>query len=733
MAALQQALKSLGPAQYPDIPLDNINDFISSTFRDAQLIVDSVPIPAPAGEQSGRERSSTTASTASSASEISVSSARPSPPPSNIQLLQKEWKPVKLNPKDNPLGMSVYRLPGTDGKGAWFARRSIHEGLGFKKWKRGLEMEFPETLKVQGGPGEGNIRGIGGERRVEYKEIPGAGKIEVYHLSAQFPGPTTPRDFVTLLITSDHALESTGDGQEVPRHFMVVSKPCLHPDTPVREGYIRGQYESVEMIREIPLKRPPKRVSSLINLGQNQRARANTSIGKDAVLRNASRSFPPRIDEEEETSGSRPRSRGKTISFAESRGAGAKGEAYDVPPEDDELESNPVEWIMITRSDPGGSVPRFLVERGTPGGIVNDASKFLDWCCSTDIEALEEEVTSPGHEEHDHEKDLQEYQTNGHLVGIDSETQSLAENKSATSTLGSLVTDDSANGGVTITATNPSTIPTHIPSQLSSSSTNSSLEQHDRPTAVRRRSTSSISTVSSSSSYASAVEGRLKSHTSRDQRLDEDKKFNADASSISSSKAQSKTELAQEKEIQKLEERKEKLIEKLKQVHERADFKKSDDRGSVEDSIRKAEERYDRELKKHEEKYKKELEKVQRKQDKERKKVEDRNRKNLEKDERSRMLQELEALRADVVKLTREKEAFQAQVGELQAQNTALAAKLGRVGGAGEQLLKEIREEVGRGGRLRASSLKGLGKIAGSPRSSSRELKDGEKISVDGN
>jgi hypothetical protein len=85
---------------------------------------------------------------------------------------------VKLKASENPLGMSVYKLGAKDGKGAWFARRSVHEGLGFAKWKRGLEREFPETMKVQGGPGEGNIRGIGGEKRVAYKTVEGVGKME---------------------------------------------------------------------------------------------------------------------------------------------------------------------------------------------------------------------------------------------------------------------------------------------------------------------------------------------------------------------------------------------------------------------------------------------------------------------------------------------------------------------------------------------------------------------------
>ena len=80
--------------------------------------------------------------------------------------------------KDNPMGMAVYKLGGKDGRGAWFARRSVHEGMSFAKWKLGLQREFPESLAVQGGPGEGNIRGIGGERRVERKAVEGVGSME---------------------------------------------------------------------------------------------------------------------------------------------------------------------------------------------------------------------------------------------------------------------------------------------------------------------------------------------------------------------------------------------------------------------------------------------------------------------------------------------------------------------------------------------------------------------------
>lgn len=149
----------------------------------------------------------------------------------------------------------------------------------------------------------------------------------VYLLSAQFPGPTAPRDFVTCLLTSDEGLTDSsvphngaekGNGS-IPRHHMVISIPVDHPDAPPRTGLVRGQYESVEMIREIPI--------------------------------------------------------------AEARERGFTGD-NDSNGTSRTTDANPVEWIMITRSDPGGGLPRFMVERGTPGSIASDAVKFIDWATS---------------------------------------------------------------------------------------------------------------------------------------------------------------------------------------------------------------------------------------------------------------------------------------------------------------------------------------------------------------
>jgi regulator of replication initiation timing len=70
------------------------------------------------------------------------------------------------------------------------------------------------------------------------------------------------------------------------------------------------------------------------------------------------------------------------------------------------------------------------------------------------------------------------------------------------------------------------------------------------------------------------------------------------------------------------------------------------------------------------------------------------------------MLRELEELRAELSVLRKEKSIMLEQVGSLQAENTALAARVGKMG------LQEIKEEVGKGGRSRSSSLKGLARAA---------------------
>ncbi|KAI9740702.1 MAG: hypothetical protein M1818_004667 [Claussenomyces sp. TS43310] len=725
MTAIHEALKSLSPTPWESVPLDDLNDYLTESFSAGQLLVDSVPIPDPSAPTpvTGRSRSNTASSTASSASEISISNARSTPPAPDIETSQKAWgKPMKINPKENSLGMSVYKLAGKDGKGAWFARRSVHEGLGFSKWKKALQAEFPETMKIQGGPGEGNVRGIGGERRVEYKDVEGVGKAEVYHLSAQFPGPTTPRDFVTLLLSSDSALsEGAGGVQdgEVPRHFMVVSKPCIHPICEERQGYIRGQYQSIEFIREIPVKKVRERSAPATNASDSSQSRPrsnSSSLGREARERNARNAGQ---SEEEHASG--PRSsidsdpgnggpRGKTISPDRSRGSSAKGEHLDMPgEEDEEAESNPVEWIMITRSDPGGSVPRFMIERGTPGAIISDAAKFLDWACGKDIDefddgSLETAGNGNGHGDHqERQRALHDYQTNGHLAGLNSgrETSTVAEVPEPASEAAQenggiygMITGAAATAAAAVASYGPAVIANHIPGQDAESSSDVAALK-PRP---RLYSTSSSSSDSSTDTFASASEGNSGPYIAHDD---------ADAASTDTNTSSNirKSDAQQEKELQKLHEKKQRLNEKLSKQREKELAKKNGDQEKGAAAITKVEEKHKKELRKHEEKYRREVEKLERKKEREAKKAEEKRLKALDKDEKIRLNRELEDTRTELERLRKERDILDKQVGEMQAENTALTAKLGKLGLAAEEIApRSPSREILAGGPLKEAN-----------------------------
>ncbi|KAI9873115.1 MAG: hypothetical protein M1830_000817 [Pleopsidium flavum] len=779
MAALHSALQTLSPTAFSSVPLERqkLQAYLQDTLSKSQVVIESVPPPTIEESTATRTRSNTTTSIASNASEISASSARSAPPSPEYAALQKEWgKPIKLAAKDNPLGMAVYKLSSKDGKGAWFARRSVHEGLGFSRWKKGLEREFPESLEVQGGPGEGNIRGIGGEKRVESINVDGVGKVEVYHLSAQFPGPTTPRDFVTLLLTSSTALKDTSSSPSSrasspvreddphncnfthkPRHFMVISKPCIHPNCPPREGFIRGEYESVEFIREIPIK--PKKSSSAIDLSKSGKVRPTSSaINKEAVLRNAqqkSHTFPLQhdgIDQKlnepddvevtstaaEEEKASEGRRRGKTISFAESRGRTAKGEQLDVHQgeDDDEAETSPVEWIMITRSDPGGSVPRWMVERGTPSGIVADAGKFLDWACKKEHPLSEDEDEVDGvsnNHLHNEGMSLRDYETNGHLAGVNGTADDTNTPKEVqTSDLASDTTTTPAQGGMMQSLASaayagletyaPKAVVDHLPghpAQTESSSLQKDREplpngDKDEDAASSIPDTSSIASFASADSHFGDQEGESKSVSSK----------------TTSSHHKNNGLSIQERELAKLNERKKKLDEKLAKSREKELKDREELTSKEETAIKKAEEKHAKEVARQEEKYKKEVARLEAKKSKEAAKLVEKKKKAEDKDEKARLVREKEEIKAEMDLVKKERDILRGQVGELQKENTALAARLGKVGN-GKDLLKEVREEIlggGKGMRSRSSSLEsGSPSKSGSARSREATILGKEK------
>lgn len=741
MSALHTALQSLGPADFSSVPTEETEtkEYIQQLFAHAQIIIDSVPPPIETPSLPSRSRANTTSSNPPSASDLTASQARSEPiDPANASL-QKEWsKPIKLGAKENPLGISVYKLGGKDGRGAWFARRSVHEGMGFRKWKLGLQREFPETMETQGGPGEGNIRGIGGERRVEKIAIEGVGNIEVYHLSAQFPGPTAPRDFVTMLVTSSTAIDAPNPSQTDPmatkgaRHFMVVSKPCIHPECPPRDGFIRGQYESVEFIREIPVK--PTKSSSTTDLLQMRRrslAESREPAVEEAGLVHSAQQTLNRGGSGDEMLASMDmgshaplakeilvqegRKRGKTISFAESRGIRAKGEALDTPHDEtsDPAEHNPVEWVMITRSDPGGSVPRFLVERGTPSGIVSDASKFIDWACKKEHPVKDDygekasEVDQEIARKNSHAEALEQYQTNGHLAGLEGVPESVESSMTLTNENtakdNSLSPEPVAQESYVSTLTNAAVagFEAYAPQSVLDRVHGHQSELTD-PFSIPDNDT----TVTFNASEDTNAEAVPRASTSDSFATAEDYLDDANSTSSKSMTPNAKPSPAQERELAKFQQRKKTLDEKLAQTKEKEGKDAELLTSKEEDRIRKAEEKHAREVAKQEQRYQKEVAKIESKRVKEEQKAEERKKKAEEKDEKVKLTRERDAARSEVDNLKRERELLKEQVGALQRENTALVAKVGKLE-VGKKVLGEVQAEIESAGRSRSSSLRG--------------------------
>ncbi|KAL2350937.1 hypothetical protein BJ546DRAFT_366017 [Cryomyces antarcticus] len=691
MSRLHEALASLAPVDFSEVPLKELNVYMRDIFTQAELILNTVPPPPGGNDFLASSASHSRVNSAASASEITASSARPPPPDPEHVDLQKGWgKPLKLSAKENPLGIAVYKMAGHDRHGAWFARRSVHEGLSFEKWKKAMMREFPESLAVQGRPGEGNVRGIGGDRRLERRKVEGVGTMEVYQLSAQFPGPTAPREFVTLLLTSDSCLneasaphiDSPKHAKMIPRHYMVVSKPVKHPEAPERTGFVRGQYESVEMIREIPI--TPSRSASTTNLLKHSGS----------------------------TSG---RQRGSTIGFAESRGPTAKGERLDRhEPSGADPELNPVEWIMITRSDPGGGIPRFMVERGTPGSIVADAAKFLNWACAkddmSDPEDDEElqgaiEQSAPHDGNDTQEQHLEAPQTNGHLAGINSSTPYRGKAPTA-----AYQPPPSSDGGwmSSITKTVESGIAAYAPASVVNYAQGYLYSRE--PSLTRTQSTqeepesdssdsSSINSFASAEDFQTAEGGTLNGPPSTDSLTPASTR----ASPTGSLKSQTQFQPTgrprgpshHEKELAKIEQKKAALDAKLAKKRSEGDQKTKEISSKEEKEVQRAQERHERELAKAQEKHDKELRKLEEKKKREAQKLDEKRKRAADKDNMARTQRERDEARQLVEVLKRENGLIKEQLGELQRENTVLVQKLGKTD-AGQTALRAVRDELKR-------------------------------------
>ena len=178
MAEFKEALSNLSPIAFDDLPSkDGLPPFLTSLFEHAELIVNSVPFESA---DSATAFTPALANTAHTAEDTLCDPTKvPLPSYKRDPACIKSWgKPIKINAKDNPLGVQVFKMAAHDRHGAWFARRSVHQGIGFNKCKKAAAHEFLESLKVQEGPGSGAVRGVGADRRVESIKVSEESKLE---------------------------------------------------------------------------------------------------------------------------------------------------------------------------------------------------------------------------------------------------------------------------------------------------------------------------------------------------------------------------------------------------------------------------------------------------------------------------------------------------------------------------------------------------------------------------
>lgn len=481
----------------------------------------------------------------------------------------------------------------------------------------------------------------------------------------------------------------------------------------------------------------PKKTSSTTQLHNHGRARANSSspdransLSQTQITSSKEDEDGQRIDNVQGDGISRPalnhlastrsRKRGRTISFAESRGIRAKGEAVDTVQDEfeDSSEMNPVEWVMVTRSDPGGSVPRFLVERGTPSGIVSDAGKFIDWAFKKEHsdpneetrDALESSAVNLDHHVHTHE--LEAHQTNGHLTGVD-ETSDLP--------------DDFPSHGESASVTESQDMNQHQPMGLLASVTNiaySGIESYApqvildhlpgsrlAPSAIESESSLQNLDISSNSlpnedaDEASSSSGSsMISFASAEERFEDALSHESIPSMHQSLNTTDMTDMTpHEKELKKLSDRKKTLDERLERVRNKELKDKAEITSREEERLRRAEEKHAREVQKQEQRYKKEVAKLEARRVKDASREEERRKKAEEKNDRARLVREKEELKQQLDVVSQERDILKEQVGALQRENTALVAKIGKLGD-GQHLLKDIKTELTLSGESRSRS-----------------------------
>lgn len=433
---------------------------------------------------------------------------------------------------------------------------------------------------------------------------------------------------------------------------MVVSKPCAHPECPPRSGIIRGQYESVEIIREIPAEPPAaKRSYSSADLSAREKSPAAKSAASDVP--NGTKGPPPAI-----------------------------------------------EWLMVTRSDPGGSVPRFMIEKGTPPGIVNDAGKFLEWVdrIINGVEETTEEQQDPGKARADSDtkatvvpsstqNDVQPAIASNRNQQQHSQ-QHDTQSDAAWSTNGLYGMITGAFAAATSVVSGGLQRPYTTQDQSDIESFSGRKDGYDY----------SSSETSSLRSFTSALEKSLSAPAADGAEPVTD--------SVQGSQREDKSQgsQVQARELRRLEDRRRRLDEKATKMMERLESKRSGDQEKDAAAMAKLREKHEKEIAKQEAKYKREMKRLEDKKDQEQRKAEERRKKQIEREEKASAAVELDRVKTERDIALKQIDLLKQQVGDLQAENTQLAAKLGRVGVLERTDSAPAPSTMGNVGRARSTS-----------------------------
>lgn len=398
---------------------------------------------------------------------------------------------------------------------------------------------------------------------------------------------------------------------------MVVSIPVSHPNAPARPGMVRGFYESIEMIREIPM------------------------------------------------------------------------------PDGGDAETNPVEWIMVTRSDPGGGIPRFMVERNVPSSVVLDAVKFLDWACPRDdFDQKENEKPAAGNIDGNTEQslDLRQHlsltESNGITAGVGVSIADRPSNSLRRISQHTVDKNDEAQEGSLI-AQFRDAVESYVPEALN--------PLH------HTYSSSSSSSSSSTDSFASAEQFTI-APTNAPEGLPIDDSIPTPSLRSETSFIIAADNSPQSKELAKIEEKKQVVQDKLDEAREKQE--KELETGSIktQKDLDKATEKHQKELKKQENKFEKEIRKLEERREKETRKLLAKQQKEAAKNKLNQTQRELHEFKKKSSLLEQENKLLKEQIGELQRENTALVARMGK-SEPGKEMLRLVREvDLSRKGRSRTSS-----------------------------